>query len=359
MSCQSAGTRRAGLRAILACALLLGADALARAQAEPAIAPLPQRVKVRVALSSQNLYPLPIVLGKDRGWFDKAGLDVEIVQYTTAASALAPMLARGDLDLAPQTETPSFFNLVNQGFAVKAVAALNTARHGRQENTWILVETGMIDRIKTFADLKGRTIEAGPFASGAHFLTLAALQDGGLVAGKDVTINNKARAPGDFLALAKAGGQDAVAMIEPQASQAEKEGYGKRWKSLSDIAPWAQTVVLTSSEDFLAKNGPALRKFLEVYTLAVRAIDATDGQWTDDLMRVATGWTGLPKEIMLQTGGSPYIDPNPLVSVDSLTRSQDIWVVNKVQATPADIRALYDNGPMADALKVVGQAKEP
>ena len=342
------------LAAVLALVLASG---VARAQTanSSAITPLPQRAKVRVALSIQNIFPLPIIIGMDKGWFDRAGIDVEINKYTTAASALAPMLARGDLDLAPQTETPSFFNLINQGFAVRAVAPFNTVKKGRQENTWILVEQNQLDKIKDLGDLKGKTIEGGPFASGAHFLVLAALKQAGLVAGKDATVTNKARAPGDFLALAKAGGQDAVAMIEPQASQAEAGGYGKRWKTLSDIAPWAQTVVMTSSEDFITKNPAVLRKFLEVYTLAVREMDKSNGEWTPDLMRLATGWTQLPEDIIRQTGGSPYVDPNPEVSVESLQKSQDLWVENKVQEKPVDIAQLYDKAPMTGALKVVGR----
>src|SRR5262249_49938340 len=159
-------------------------------------------------------------------------------------------------------------------------------------------------------------IEAGPIGSGAHFLGLSALKNAGMVAGRDVTITNKSRAAGDFLALAKAGGQDGEGMIEPQATQAETEGCGKRWRALAEGAPRAQTVVMATSEDFLKKNGPALRKFLEVYALSAREMDKSNGEWTPDLMRIITAWTGLSPEIIRHMGGVPYVNPNPEVSAD-------------------------------------------
>ena len=144
-------------------------------------------------------------------------------------------------------------------------------------------------------------------------------------------------------------------MIEPQASQAEAEGYGKRWLALSEVAPGAQTVVMATSEDFLKKNGPALRTFLEVYALSAREMDKSNGEWTPDLMRIITAWTGLSPDIIRHMGGVPYVSPNPEVSPEAMAASQQLWLDNKVLTQKTDVNALIDRQPMTDALDVIGR----
>ena len=337
--------------------LLIGllAAGPAWAASAPGVTPLAERATIHTNFTPNNIYPMVVAYGVERGYYEAANIDLKIDRRSLAAPLLAPMLARGDLDLAPQTESPSFFNLTNQGFPVKAVATFTSVKEGREEDTWILLSKRDVGKIKALGDLKGGVVEAGPIGSGAHFLVLAALAKAGLVPGKDVTVTNKARSAADFVALAKADSQDAVGSIEPQATFAEKQGYAVRWKSLADAAPWAQSVVMATSEDFAAKHGDALRKFLEIYVVSAREINQTNGVWTDELMKLVTGWTGMEKDVIASMGGVPYLDPNPTVSAESMTRSQTLWVDAGTLAKPTDVNALIDNKPMEDALAVVGR----
>jgi ABC-type nitrate/sulfonate/bicarbonate transport system substrate-binding protein len=327
------------------------------AKAASVITPLAQRAKVRIALSPANFFPFSIIYADEKGYFKRAGLDVEIVKYTQAAVTLAPMLARGDLDLAPQTPSPSFFNLVNQGFGAKAVSIFSTSRAGRTESAWMLVMKEKAGEIKELRDLKGRTVEISQPGTTTNFMALMAFKTAGLVPGKDVTVRSSVRGGGDYLPLVRNKAQDVIGMVEPTATQLEKEGYVTRWKSLSDIAPWYQSIIMTASEKFLKENGPALRKFLEVYLLTAREINAANGEWRDDLVQVMTRWSNVSADIIKGMGGVPYVDPNGRVSTSSLERAQAIWLESGALKQQASLDALIDNDPISDVLKIVGEAR--
>ncbi len=346
--------------AAMALAILLLAGGQARAQsASPfdRVKPLADKVTIRIALNPGNVYSLAAVDALEKGYFARANLDVQITKFTQSSVTLAPMLARGDLDIAPQTPSPSFFNLIDQGFGAKAVSVFSIGKEGRAQEAWLMLTSDKAGEIKDFADLKGKIVETGPIGSTVYFLALSAIQRAELTPGQDVTMLTRIRGIGDFLALAKTRSQDVISVIEPLASQVEREGYGKRWKTLSDLAPWAQTVIMVASQQFLDKNGPALRKFLEVYLLTSREINAANGVWNDDLMATATKWTGLSDQIIRDMGGVIYFDPNGEVSTNSLARFQDIWTNVGELKHKTSLDVAVDKQPVADALGVIGRAR--
>jgi ABC-type nitrate/sulfonate/bicarbonate transport system substrate-binding protein len=325
--------------------------ALARVQ------PLPQKATVRVALGGGNIYPLAMLYALDKGYFAHANLDVKVFKYSTAAFMLAPMLARGDLDIVPQTPSPSFFNLIAQGFGAKAVSVFSTTKAGRIEEAWMVVSSDKVDQIHQLSDLRGRVIEAGPAGATVNFLVLNAVKAAGLTPGKDVTFLNRGRTSADFFTLAKTRSQDVISMIEPSATQAEVAGYGRRWKGMADIVPWLQPLIMVASQQFIDKSRPALRKFLEVYLLTGREIDANNGAWTDDLLRLATTWTGLDADLIRKIGGVSYLDPNGEVSLDSLERADDIWVAARELQQKVKLDDVVDNRPVQDVLQEIGRIK--
>src|SRR5262249_21695817 len=149
-----------------------------------------------------------------------------------------------------------------QGFNVKAVSVFVLPKPGRADAAWLTVMSDKAGSIKDLADLKGKTVEAAATGTTTNFLAQAAIKVAGLTPGKDVTVQSHAKTAGDFLPVIRSRQQDVVAVIEPLATQAEREGYVKKWKTISDIAPWFQSALVVSSEQFLQKNGPAMRKFL-------------------------------------------------------------------------------------------------
>lgn len=322
------------------------------------VAPLAgPRTKIRIALSPSNTWTVPLIYGVKKGYFARANIDVEIKKSSQPSIMFAPLLARGDFDLLPQTPAPSFYNLVRQQFNVKAVSVFTVPKAGRAEAAWLTVMKDKVDTIKDLPDLKGKVVEGAGLGTTANFLVYSALKKAGLTAGKDVKIQSHAKLAGDFLPVIKSNQQDVASAIEPIATQAEREGYVKRWKTFSDIAPWFQSALIVSSEDFLRKNGPAIRKFLEVYLLSCREVNASNGQWTKDTLDLLSQWTNIDAGIIRAMGGVPYCDANGEVSADSLDRAQKLWIETGALKEPIDVRTLIDPTPTADALKVIGRAQ--
>ena len=55
-----------------------------------------------------------------------------------------------------------------------------------------------------------------------------------------------ARANSDLLVLAQNKAADVIAMVEPLASQAEKQGLVVRWKPIAAVAPWYESAQLAA-----------------------------------------------------------------------------------------------------------------
>ncbi|MCA1645673.1 MAG: ABC transporter substrate-binding protein, partial [Chloroflexi bacterium] len=229
-------------------------------------------------------------------------------------------------------------------------------RPGRLNDSWLTVLKDKSSEIKQPADLKGKTVDGAAEGSPLHLLAAEAIRQGGLTAGQDVTISFRGRTVPDQVALAKAKGADVIAIVEPAASQSEGAGDVVRWLSYPELAPWYQSLTLAASEGALQRNDVGIQKFLEVYLLASREVNAVSGEWTADLVGVATKYAGVPESVIRAQGGVPYYDPNGTPSLESLQKAQDVWVREKQVRTPVDLQRLVDDQLLQKALAAVGRA---
>src|SRR5262249_40512315 len=144
---------------------------------------------------------------------------------------------------------------------------------------------------------------------------------------------------------------------EPTATQAEKQGYVVKWKGWSQITPWRQPSYIAVSKKFLEANRAAVVRLLEVYTLAAREVNASNGTWTPELISVMTKWAEMTPDVITDQGLAPYYDPNSGFPVDGLKRMQDIYVGAQLVQEPVDVTKMVDDGVRTDALKSIGTAR--
>ena len=293
---------------------------------------------------------------QDKGYFAKVGLDLDLAKQTGPSSAVLPMLARGDLDILPTTPAPGLFNQAIQGFDIKIIASLGLEKPGRLADVSLMVPKAEAGQFKELTDLRGKTIDGAVEGTPTALTAIEAIRSAGLTPGKDVTLTYKARTVPDMVTLVKNQGADVVTMLEPVASQAVSEGYAVRWKTLADIAPWYQPSFLLASTQTLNKNRAAFDKFMAVYLLASREIDATNGQWTPDLVKPLAAWTGQTEDVIKSQGLVTYYDPNGAVSTDSLDRTQTLWQSLDLVKQKVDVQQLVDLGSLNTALGAVGKA---
>ena len=311
-------------------------------------------MKVRLAVSPTSYY-LPIFLAADKGYFAKAGIDVDITKTPASVAVLYPSVAKGDLDIIPAVPAPGFYNQFAQGFDIKIIGGMGQEKVGRAAAVSLLVVKKQADQIKDFKDLKGKTIDGGTEGAPPSLTALSAIQLGGLTPGKDVNLVYKAKTPADMLAMATSGAEDVITAPEPVATQTVTQGLTVRWKTLAEVAPWYQPTFMAVSGQYLKSNPAATAKVLEVLLATEREIDATNGEWTQPLLDSANKWTGTPPDAIKATGGVVYYDPNGGVSVDSLVRSQDLWVQQGLVKDKVNAPSLVDNGPLDKALQELGK----
>lgn len=151
-------------------------------------------------------------VAEQKGFFKKYGADVKLVwfaNYTDSISALSS----GQLDANSQTWSDTLGPLA-KGVPVKAVL-VNDNSAG---NDAVMVGP----KIKSFADLKGKTVALEQY-SVSHFVLVTALAKNGMTQ-KDVKIVNLAA--GDAAAAFLSGRVDAAVLWNPWVNQIQTSGKG-------------------------------------------------------------------------------------------------------------------------------------
>jgi ABC-type nitrate/sulfonate/bicarbonate transport system substrate-binding protein len=318
------------------------------------VQPLSPRSAVKLAFGV-GIFQLPFQIGMDKGYFDKAGLDVQVTNNPGSSNAMLPLLARGDIDISNMTPSPALYSQAQQGFDIRVVASHGVEKEGRTTIAWLTVLKDKAAEIKTFADLKGRTVEGGAAGTVFDLLSLQAIQQANLVPGQDLNVTYRVKNTSDTLVLAQNKAADVIAMVDPMATQAEQQGWVVRWKTTGEVVPWYQPSILAMSSNFLSANRPAAVKFMEVYLLTSREINATNGQWTPDLLATAVKWNTLDASVITAQGGAQYFEPNGFLDPASLDRSQQFWIQTNQIKQAVDISQVMDTTTTADALALVGK----
>jgi NitT/TauT family transport system substrate-binding protein len=321
------------------------------------VKPLAQRATVRVAFNPTLIGYLPLLVAMDKGYFAQAGIDIDAKPFNASAATQLPLLARGDLDISPMVSVPATYNQFAQGFNVMLIAGFGTPKPGRASDAWLTVRQDKVEQIKSPADVRGKTVEGGTDGTPFAVLAYGLLDQAHLTPGSDLTLQFKARGTADMLAMAQGKVADVIAMTEPTATNAEQQGLAKRWLTYADLAPWYQSSMLGASGDFLQNHPAVAAKFLEVFAVTCREIDASNGAWTDDLIQVVSNRAGVSADIVKAEGGVPYYDPNVPVSLDSLDRTQQLWVRNGQVQEPIDVQKLVDTQTLNTALQDIGRAQ--
>jgi ABC-type nitrate/sulfonate/bicarbonate transport system substrate-binding protein len=319
------------------------------------VQPLAQRASLKLAINPTLIGYLPLLVALDKGYFAQANLDVQPQLFNASAATQLPLLARGDLDVAPVVSTPATYNQFAQGFNIQLIAAFGSPKAGRASDAWLTVRADEVDQIKTPQDLKGKVVEGGTDGTPFAVLAYGAIQQAHLTIGQDVTLQFRARGTADMLAMAQSHAADVIAMTEPTASNAEQQGIARRWLSYAELAPWYQSSLLGASSQFLQGHPDAAEKLLEVYAVTARELNATNGVWTDDLIEIVTRRAGVDAATVKAQGGVPYYDPNVPVSIESLDRTQQLWVQNGQVKDPVDVTKLVSIEPLDHALQAIGR----
>ncbi|HZR97374.1 MAG TPA: ABC transporter substrate-binding protein [Chloroflexota bacterium] len=126
-------------------------------------ATVPERKKLTIGVGGQELFIyLPATLARQLGYFEQAGLDVEIVNFQGGGKALEALVG-GGIDAVV-----GFYDHTIQA-QPKGIALTMVVVYDRYPGIVLLADPEASPPVRDFADLRGQTVGITSFGSSTHF----------------------------------------------------------------------------------------------------------------------------------------------------------------------------------------------
>jgi len=237
----------------------------------------PEKITFGVDLS---VISAPVWVAENRGYFEKEGLDVQIIGYSSGRTALRDMLEKENLDMVTVAQTPVMYNSFSKNnYAIIAAMACS------YEDVLLLARQD--NGIKTSRDLKARKIGTPVGSSGHFFLGLFLIYS--RLNNSDVTIIDI-----DAPDLPKAlfdGRVDAIAIWQPHINNAQKLLNGKTIL-LPSKNIYREDFYFVANKTFINNNLEGLKKFLKAISKAEDFIQEN----REDAIKIVSGRLKLSSE---------------------------------------------------------------
>src|SRR3954464_9498524 len=223
-------------RVAIACVLVLGALA-APAAAEP------RTVRVGWCAKTVSSAAAPFAIAQKLGWFEKAGIQVELVPLPGSTDCVK-LVATRDVQISLPSMEPLAI-IRPQGVKAKF---FYTAYQGNIYGIAVPADSP----VKTMADLKGKRIGVTSMASAGVVLARALAKQAGLDPDKDISIV-VAGESAQTAALLRSGQVDALSQFDTQYALTINAGAKLRFLDTSDIAKFPSNGLI-ALEERLANN---------------------------------------------------------------------------------------------------------
>ena len=187
------------------------------------------------------------------------------------ASAVNAALINGSVDIAalPTNAAAVVFNKTQGGVKVAAVNTLGVL---------YVVEKG--NTVKSFADLKGKTLYVPGQGSNPEYITQYLCEKNGLEVGKDITLDFTYNAPADLRTAVAAGQVELAVLPEPMVTIAKSANaelntalnLTDEWNKVAKKDSLMQGCIVVTKK-FAEENPKELNKFLEEYGASVAYVN--------------------------------------------------------------------------------------
>lgn len=273
--------------AIAATVAALAALTIAPSQAEA-------QTKLTIGTAKDPNLSAQIVIAREKGFFEEAGLDAEISYFPSGGDLMAAFVG-GSVSMGTSGATPTTI-LRSRPFPIVIVSRVSDISGAQQ----ILVHQD----VNSFADLEGKKI--GMLSGTASEALFNSVVEGyGLDASKFEKVN---MGPTDMLQGFVQGTVDAVALWEPHTTRAREAGNGKILVSGTrsyipgsegEKRVYGDHAVLFTSEDFLAKEPDTVKSVLAAMAKASDFI----AENRDEAVAILSKEFGLTAEQMTEIVG--------------------------------------------------------
>lgn len=262
----------------------------------------------------------PLFIAVEHRYFEKYGVNVELIGFANAPPLLTALVS-GDLDAGSGGAIAGFFNAIAKGGGIKTVADRGSVAEGYGYNHF-LVRKDLTDQIRTYRDLKGKTILIPSPVSPSRYQLWRTLKAVGLDE-KDVELRY---APFDAVpASFKAKQVDTAIAVTPHAELTVAEGLAEVLEH-SNIKPLfrQQLATYVYSEKFMRDRPDAATRFLKAMLEGVRAYNRLpEVEVSRIISRFAPMKSSLPRGVKF---AKPYLAPDMMPDVNSILDQQAYWV---------------------------------
>jgi ABC-type nitrate/sulfonate/bicarbonate transport system substrate-binding protein len=317
--------------------------------AAPPASAAPERVRVG---NVKSISDAPIFVGLDRGYFRELGLDVEWVEFQTAADMVAP-LATGELDIGGGGFSAGFVNAAQRAIGMKIVANKGVQLPERSAVTLALrqdlAESG---EVQTAADLRGRSVAVNAPGNVSDFYVERALRDAGL--GKEAVNETILSLPAMITAFGNRS-LDAGTLIDPLTTVAVRRGVAVRWLEAGAIYPRHETAALFYGASFTGPRAAAAQRFMVGWLRGTRAYEDafSRGVERDAVLALLARETGL-EQAVIEAIPPLYINPDGHVNTAQIDELQDFFLARGLIPRKSPIGDLVDLQYVEHALRQLG-----
>src|SRR3989338_3902168 len=216
-----------------------------------------EKIKFPVSASSKTLGYSPLWVAWKQGFFEKQGLDVQLVLVRGADKSLMALVGgsvfvSGGAADAPIAAVENGMDLVMVGGVINGLTHMIMG--GKD--------------YKTYEDLRGATIGSSGLTSGTAFVLRRVLKAKGLDYPRDYNLINVGGSAPSFQALSS--GQIAASIIAvPLGFEAAEMGFNIIGR-VADVIPNYQLTVLSVKRSWAEKNRPLAVRFMKAMVLAMR-----------------------------------------------------------------------------------------
>jgi len=217
------------------------------------------KVKLRVSSATKTLGYGPLWIASRMGFFDRQGLDVELV-VIRASDVGIQALAGGSLEIAGSASDAPIA-AIEKGLDLVIVGGIING----------LTQSIMAaKKFKTYNDLRGATFGAISLTSGVTFALRQVLKVKGLEYPRDYKLLVIGGTPQTYAALT-AGQIDAAALSLPVNYAAEEQGFNEIGRFV-DVIPNYQLAALSTKRAWAEKNRSVLVRVMKAMAQTMRWI---------------------------------------------------------------------------------------
>jgi len=222
-----------------------------------------QEQTIRVALA-RSIISVTTLAAIEKGYFKEQGIRLEIEDIDSSVDAMA-LLAQNRLQVLEGGISAGYFNALQKRLPIIIAAdRVTTPVHHK-----FLVRADLKDRIRTAADLEGRTVASNGQGAVTSYEIGKLLETGGLTS-KDVDIKIL---PFTQMGVAFANKAiDAALMISPWNVQVVEQGLAVAFADPDDyVKPGPLTIAVAFiNTDWATQNPELVRKYMFAYMRGVR-----------------------------------------------------------------------------------------